>query len=371
MNRLRALKAINGKFSESIPHWEAFHSPAYIETYLGIDPYQESVRAVQKLIRTHPIDVAVVPYSDKPIPRPILKRNADGEGHELPCWGTGFTDNWEWGKGFSSIEDVLAYDPLAERDYRDQEILSDSLNISFHDFSLPAKEMAKVFQVQINKQRELFGNTALELTGFYNTLFMWPMLTFGWENLLLLCGAYPIEMKRLLAGFAQRSRRVFEAIALTNAPLVWSHDDICCTRGPTVSPNWLREFIYPYYEEFWAIVRNSGKKLLFISDGNVTSIADDIFALGADGIMAEPYTDWRELSRKHTDKILIGEGDCRILAREDPEEIRAMVRSMAETARNCPGYFMSIGNQINHVLTPQSIRIYFKAAEEFGNRAMR
>ena len=77
------------------------------------------------------------------------------------------------------------------------------------------------------------------------------------------------------------------------------------------------------------------------------------------------------MSRKHADKILIGEGDCRILAREDPEEIWAMVRSMAETARSCPGYFMSIGNQITHVLTPQSIRIYFKAAEELGNRVIR
>jgi len=56
--------------------------------------------------------------------------------------------------------------------------------------------------------------------------------------------------------------------------------------------------------------------------------------------------------------------------RNDPEEIRSMVRSMTKTAKNCPGYFMSTGNQITHTIKPQAIRTYFEAAEEFGNRGI-
>ena len=49
--------------------------------------------------------------------------------------------------------------------------------------------------------------------------------------------------------------------------------------------------------------------------------------------MAESYTDFKKLSKKHTEKILIGEGDCRILARGDSEEIRIMVCSIVKTAQ--------------------------------------
>lgn len=365
MNRKRALRAINGQYSDIIPHWEAFYNPAYIETYLSIDPYQESLKATQELLRSHPIDVAVVGYSNSVILRPAAEKDGmvlDEQGDKLPRWGTSFTEHWGWGEGFSDIEDVLAYDPLSEMNFVGKGFIAD------YDFSLTAEELAKVFQRKIDTQRTLFGDTALELVGLYNTLFMWPMLTFGWENLLMLCGSYPTEMKRLLAGFAQRSRRVFEAIALTDTPLVWSHDDICYTRGPVVSPQWLREFVYPFYEEFWSIVRKTGKKVIFISDGNVTPIADDIFYLGADGIFSEPHTNWENLAAKHPDKILIGQGDCQVLATNDPSKIREMVSRMTETARNCPGYFMCIGNQIPHTLTPQSIRIYFEAAAEYSRR---
>ena len=364
MNKERALRAINGQYSDVIPHWESFHNPAYIETYLGIDPYREPLKAAQELLRTHPIDVAVVGYGNSTISSTEEKDGMilDEQGKKLPRWGTGVTERWEWGIGFASIEDVLAYEPLSEMNFVGKGFVAD------YDFSLSAEELGKVFQSQIDTQRNLFGDTALELAGFYNTLFMWPMLTFGWENLLLLCGGYPAEMKRLLAGFAHRSRRVFEAIALTDTPLVWSHDDICCTRGPVVSPQWLREFVYPYYEEFWSIVRSTGKKVIFISDGDITTIASDIFSLGADGILSEPHTNWEELAKNHPEKILLGQGDCRVLATNDPSRIRAMVRHMAKTACNCPGYFMHIGNLITHTLTPQSIRIYFEAAAEYCKR---
>jgi len=58
------------------------------------------------------------------------------------------------------------------------------------------------------------------------------------EDPLLL---HPEEMRRLLDEFAQRSRKIFKALALTDAEMITSHDDICCARGPSFSPTWLRE----------------------------------------------------------------------------------------------------------------------------------
>ncbi len=362
MKRQRALDAVSGRFPDRIPHWEQIYSPEYIKMVTGIDPLENSREAVIAMIRGHPIDVAVMHYEEVPLSSSVAAdtiRIGENE-YTLPRWNTGTTERWDWGSGFDSIEDVLAYDPLNEINFIGKHFIAD------YDFSLPAGELARSFQSELDQQREDFGDTALELAGFYNTLFMWPLLTFGWENLLLLCGGYPKEMKRLLKGFAERSRRAFEAIALTDTRLVWSHDDICCSRGPVVSPAWLRDFLYPYYEEFWSIAHKGGKRVLFISDGDVTAIADDVFSLGADGILSEPYTDWKKLAWKHPDKMLIGQGDNRVLLGSNPSAIKSMVREMVETARDCPGYFMHVGNSITHTTPIDAIKAYFEASEQMG-----
>jgi hypothetical protein len=121
-------------------------------------------------------------------------------------------------------------------------------------------------------------------------------------------------------------------------------------------PDWYREMIFPYYEEFWSYPRAAGIKVIFLSDGNVDLIADDVVACGADGIMSEPYTNWPEIARKHPDIILVGDGDHRALMTEDREAIDAMVRRMAALGRDHPRYYMSLGNHTPWHLSMSSIQ---------------
>ena len=61
-------------------------------------------------------------------------------------------------------------------------------------------------------------------------------------------------------------------------------------------------------------------------DGCMDAYADDVIACGARGIITEPYTDYKAIARKHENCFLAGEGDNRVLMRNDPAEIEAMVR---------------------------------------------
>ena len=70
-----------------------------------------------------------------------------------------------------------------------------------------------------------------------------------------------------------------------------------------------------------------------MSDGCMNAYADDVMANGAQGIISEPYTDYRVIARKHKDCFLAGEGDCRILLNNNPIEIKSMVKQMVETAK--------------------------------------
>ncbi|MBI2938841.1 MAG: hypothetical protein HYY04_00250 [Chloroflexi bacterium] len=364
MRKTRALDAFNLRPTDRIPHWEHFSNPAFEEAATGIDPWRHPQRARRRMLELLPMDIGSVPAADEPIERPPEGKLTfvDAEGRQSARWGTGSSWHWDWGRRFTTLDDVVAYDPLADMDQSQADVVANL------DYRLSVDELAAQYRSRLDSSRAATGDLALPTLGYYNTLFMWPLLTFGWELFLEVGAAHRAEMKRLFAGFAERSRLVFQALARTDAEVITSHDDICFQAGPTFSPKWLREFVYPYYEEFWSYPRAAGQKVIFICDGNVTRVADDVFACGAAGICSEPYTDWRAIARNHPDRILAGDGDNRVLLTEDREAIFAMVREMADFGRNLPGYFFCCGNHLPWTLSASSIQDYFDASQEYGGR---
>ncbi len=365
MDRERALKAFKLQPTDHIPMWEHFSNPDAEQAITGIDPYDHPKLAREKLHAMTYMDVGSIPGSDNPIPR-LEDENAssftDAEGRHSVRWGTGTTWHWDWGHKITTIEEVLAYSPLKNPDMRGADVVEN------RDYSRSVEDFAQEFQQNLNFARQANGNLCLELGGFYNTLFMWPLLTFGWELFLELGALYKEECKRLFSEFAEFSRKIMKAWAMTDVDVVVCHDDICFQRGPVFSPDWLREMVYPYYEEFWSILHDAGKIVIFMSDGNVDQVADDVFACGADGISSEPYTNFPEIAKKHPDKVLAGDGDNRILSTGDRDAIFAMVKNMAEWGKQYPGYFFCIGNHIPWNLPVDAVKAYFEAAAEYGAR---
>jgi phosphoserine phosphatase len=363
MDRQRALKACRLEPTDRIPHWEYLSHPDFVSELTGIDYYEHPRLATERMLEMLPIDVGGVPGSDDPIPRlPDDSSFVDEQGRMAVRWGAGKSWHWDWGHRFQTIDQVLAYRPLDHLDLRDGDIVEN------RDYAHSAEEIGAGIQHALNAGRAATGDRALIVGGFYNTIFMWPLLTFGWELFAEFAMLHSDRFQQTLADLAALSEKMFRAWAMTDIEVFTSHDDICHARGPTFSPAWLRENIYPYYERFWAILRERGIKVIFISDGNLDAVADDIFACGADGIVAEPFTDWQELIRKHPEKIIVAGGDNRIIARNNREEIFAMVEQMARIGKPLPGYFMSCVNHLPWDLPIDGLKAYFEASERFGYR---
>jgi hypothetical protein len=358
-----AYLAMMGLAPRRIPHWEHMSNPDFVERVTGIDPYEKPRSAYQRLSEVFKIDLGLgIPKDDKPMTRFPADQSVfiNEAGDRCVRWGAGLTSHWEWGRKFATIEDVLDYQPLENLDLRDAKV------VESRDYSLNDEAFYRLYAGDNPRPSPPEGEVAS--AGFYNTMFMWLLLTFGWERCLELIGGYPKETKRLLADFAVINRKVFRTFARLPVNCVVCHDDICMARGPVCSPEWLREYIYPYYEEFWAMLRAAGKRVIFMSDGNIDQVADDIAACGADGFVSEPFADWKAIARKHPDKVVAGEGDNRILMRNDRAEIEAMVRSMVETAQICGGYFMCIGNHIPWNVPAEAVETYFRLSAQLAHR---
>jgi hypothetical protein len=357
-------ETLMGRGPRQMVHWEHWSCPD-AETYLsGIDFYDHPRACRLRLREICPQLGLPIPENDAPVPRPTLSSQGESANHEHHSvrWGAGESDTFVHGEAyFHSTDEVFAFSPLSHADFRAWKHVVENL-----DFS---SEEVIYHRLRQNYPAE-WGDRAPEgiasEAGFYNTTFMWPLLTFGWE-LFLQCSLDP-RFERVMDEFAEINRRVFRAFARLPINFVTCHDDIVMTRGPVCSPKWMKKYVFPRYEEYWGILKASGKRVIFMSDGRMDAYADDVMACGAAGIISEPYTDYKAIARGHPDCFLAGEGDNRILSRNDPLEIRAMVESMVATGRMSRGYMMCIGNHIPWDIPPEAIKLYLDLSTELAVR---
>ncbi|MHC4712238.1 MAG: hypothetical protein ACYTAN_03070 [Planctomycetota bacterium] len=239
--------AFMGMAPKRIPHWEHWSDPD-AETYLtGIDYYEHPRLCRERLAELYPELELEIPETDEPKPRPAIDAESvssavDEEGHHAR-WGDGQSWTWDWGRKFTTAEEVFAFSPLAQGDFTDLPVVESR---DYSDEEKLYREYRKGWPADWG-DRAPEGSTAM--VGFYNTMFMWPLLTFGWELFLETC--LDPRFKRIMDEFAEVNRRVFRAFARLPVNFVCCHDDIVTSRGPTCSPAWMKKYIFPRYEEFW------------------------------------------------------------------------------------------------------------------------
>lgn len=341
-----------------VTHWEHWSCPD-AETYLsGIDYYEHPRQCRQRLAELYPQLGLGIPKSDDPKIRP---ENQKDLGHGR--WGDSMRDNWQQHDAshrFKTLEDMLNFSPLAQGDFTGWNVIVDG------DFS-SEEVIYERFRARFPAE---WGDKAPQGSSasvfFYNTMFMWPMLVFGYENFLNLC--LEPEFERIMDEFAEINRRVFKAFSRLPVNFAVCHDDIVLSTGPVCSPAWMHKYIFPRYEEYWSILKDAGKEVLFMVDGCVDAFVDDVMACGARGIISEPFTDYKAIARRYENCFIAGEGDNRVLSRNNPAEIRAMVESMVETSKMSGGYMMCIGNHIPFNVNPEGIKRYLDLSAELAWR---
>ena len=351
-------RSFMGQGSKQIAHWEHWSCPDAETLLTGVDYYAHPRLCRLKLQEVYPQLRLAIPETDKPILRP---EDQVDPGHGR--WGDAYRDHWQQDVAshrFTSFEDMLKFSPLQQADFTGWRTVAEG---DFSSEEIIYQRYRKNYPAEWgDKPREGVADTVF----FYNTMFMWPMLVFGYENFLNLC--LEPEFERIMDEFAEINRRVFRAFARLPVNFAICHDDIVLTNGPVCSPAWMKKYIFPRYEEYWGILKQAGKEVIFMVDGCVDAYADNVMACGARGIISEPFTDYKRLARRYRDCFLCGEGDNRVLMRNNPAEIRAMVEKMVETGRMSRGYMMGIGNHIPYNVPPDAVKRYLDLCSELATR---
>jgi len=229
---------------------------------------------------------------------------------------------------FDSVEEALRFDPWETYSPRDED------------------ELVTRFNDHYREQCALYPDT-VNTTGIYVTLMSGMIDIFGWEMLLTAAGTDPQGFGELVNRYASWIQQYYDAVAQSEAPVLYTHDDMVWTEGPFIRPDWYREYIFPNLKKLYAPLRDTGKKILFVCDGNYTPFLDDIAACGNSGFWFECFTDLEAVIEKFgRTHFIIGNGDARVLTFGTRAQIRSEVERCMNLGRDCPGYFMCISGHI-------------------------
>ena len=349
----RGLSAMYLEESDRVAQIEYISHTGLISKLYGEDPFryprEASAKAYEKL------DIDMIWWTLQSYD-PYTRAREKGEAFRVrtDSWSNLFPSTWRTTFSINSVEDVLNYEPEEEVD-----LTGDRFD-----------DVVDYFAREHEKTQDLF-KTQLVPGGYYCTTFMWPVMTFGLEWTLKAAGRDPKRFENLLNKFAEISLRDFKAWAQCDIKAFISHDDICMTEGPMVSPKWLRRYVFPWYKKLWHELRRKGIRVLFCSDGNITPIVDDLAEAGADGFIMEPSCDLKLITEKYgDDKVLMGNVDLKVLTFGDEETIFNEVMRCLRTSGHCPGYFINVTGSIPDNVPLQNLEFYFKTFRKYGCRTL-
>jgi hypothetical protein len=199
-------------------------------------------------------------------------------------------------------------------------------------------EMTRLYQA--------VATTAYPCAWHYGTLVTRATLEFGWEPFLQAAAIDPEGFGRICDRFGEASLAVATGWANTDGmEVVFIHDDLAATRGPILSPDWYRRYVFPWHGRIYDRLHECGRKAVYVCDGNYLPLLDDILALGPDGLYIESTSmDPAEvMARAGHDKVYLLKSNARNLDHGTPEDVWEEMRRLRRLHREYPGILMYRG----------------------------
>jgi hypothetical protein len=348
----RGLAALRLEEYDRVAQIEFLAHTGFLYRVSNVDPIKQPEEALRRTYDA--LDLDMVWGTWDPIhPWDIFERRKNSFKERTDSWSLALPTTWRTAYNVKSVEEVLEFNPFEAWDIIDQD------------------KLEEIFKEEHSKRQRFYRNQVVP-GGKYQTCFMWLLMTFGLEWAVKAAYYDPKRFEKLLNKFGQLSLLEFKAWAQTDIEAFISHDDICSTRGPFFSPNWLRRYVFPWYERLWSELRPRGIRILFCSDGDITSIVDDIARAGADGFIIEECTDLNYVVNRYgEDKVIVGGVDIGVLTYGSTSDVVEEVKRCLKIAGACPGYFINVSGSIPDNVPLKNLEAYFEACKKYCKRPVK
>lgn len=149
-------------------------------------------------------------------------------------------------------------------------------------------------------------------------------------------------------------------------------DDYASNLGTLISPAMFRAFIKPILARFIDTIRASRAdiKVMFHSDGLITSLLDDLIEIGVDVIHPLeplPGIDFPEIKVRYGQRVtFLGAIDISHALPGSAQDVIAEVKTRIRQLAPGGGYILAPSNHIQADVPPGNVATLYKAAQQFG-----
>lgn len=373
------IDALSGIFPNRIPSKETLNHPGIIEYVTGIDPFVNTPLAYEKAWELLGIDIHPALPKTNAIRRDLGTVWIEGN---LRFFQLGVYPTYSRMEYCPSIEkkDInwpLLYEPTVDG------VLSEEMRKIVPDFEmnstfissggLPGEGEQGTVDELTNTFADFkahFKEKAVQYHIYYTTLFMWPIVRFGWESFMMAAFAYPEEFNdKLWKKWASISRCYSEVVAGTECDVVFMHDDLVSSIGPVFSPDFYEKYIFPYYNDIFYPLVKAGKKIVYVCDGNLDCFLERLLDFPIDGLQYEnPATSFDRILQTwgKAGRGFIGGISTEILTTGTPTEVVSHTIDVIEKGREYPGFIISSCGGLHGDIPLDNMIAYFSTRNKMG-----
>lgn len=167
---------------------------------------------------------------------------------------------------------------------------------------------------------------------------------------------------------------LFKIYAELGAKVFFEGGDIAFKSGPLINPKYIDKYVLPSMKKVTEAIHEWGGKIIFHSDGDITSLLDFIVESGFDALhcLEPPYVDLDLVKNKVGDKLcLLGNIDTsHILVDGTKKEVEDAVKYAIKKLGPGGGFILSPSNS-HPAMSYQRIKWMVEATKKFGEYPLR
>ncbi len=266
---------------------------------------------------------------------------------------------------------LVNFNPLSIRYYDFPVKVEDDLDrLELPDMKNPAR------YIDIEEDSNLFIQAGFVPTASIQGFFAGLHNSFmDFQDTLINLLEKPLFMKRFIEVLARMSLDAVEMVMGKGVEIIDVCDDLGSADGLLISPDLIREFFLPWYEELVRTVHGRGGYVHLHSHGNIAPVIPDFVSIGVDII--NPL-DWDEnpnlpdIVKTYGDRVVFCGGSVGDLYRHSMDEVEHIIRRACSLAQIAEKGYIFLGNAGVENLSPEEWKswrvISLKAREDYSKR---
>ncbi len=181
----------------------------------------------------------------------------------------------------------------------------------------------------------------------------------------------PDLIDRHLALAVEQARRTAPLLKAMGVDVIFGGGDLADKNGCIYGPQVFHDHLLPHLQRFVKICQDEGLPYVFRTDGNLWSIADDLFgASGVDGygeIDQEAGMDLGQVRERFPQVMMWGGVACGPTLRNGtPQQVKAEALRSMQVASSGGGLILGSSNTIMHGTPPENVWAMLEARDEFS-----